>query len=714
MSSRGTRGAAPIPWRFDRRGTSRAAGVLLATLLALLVGLGLWPTQSVRLGWFDLCHRLAPRARLTAPVVVVEIDDRSIAAQGQWPWPRTVLAKLVSRIAEGRPAAVGVDILMSEPDRLSPSRLADLVPGLDAELVSRLRSHPGGDAELARVLATVKAVLAVAGLDQGDRTRPPVRSAPVLIQGTDPSRLVRAFPAGLRSVDTIDAAAAGHGLVSIEPQAGAVRRIPLVAMVGQTLVPALAIELFRVADGRATFTLRGDRDGVRALTLGDLVVPTEPDGGVWLYYTPHDRGRFVSAVDVLEGRADGRTFEGTLVLLGVTATGLSDHHPTPLRQLMAGVEIQAQLVEAIFDGALLRRPRWAPAAEGALLFMAGVVLAVVTPRRRVWASLVLVVALLAGMLALGLLLFERYRILLDAASPAIGASLLCSVMLGLTLAEADRQRRALRRQVERQREAAAQVTGELEAARRIQMSILPDPAGALPDEPRFDLHAYLEPARVVGGDLYDFFMLDRDRLLFLIGDVAGKGVAGSLFMAVSKALYKTTVLRHGADVGEMMREANREISRDNRESLFVAVFAGVLDGQTGRLDYCSAGHEDPYLLSRDGAAPSRLARGGGPPLCAAPDFAYAASQHQMRPGESLCLVTDGVIEARNSSGESYGRGRLMALLSRFGPVSSVQEIGGSIRHDVEAFAAGVEAADDIAILVVRWNGPTGSLSEEEL
>lgn len=202
-------------------------------------------------------------------------------------------------------------------------------------------------------------------------------------------------------------------------------------------------------------------------------------------------------------------------------------------------------------------------------------------------------------------------ILLDAATPALDLAGPYTVMLAVTLTETESQRRALRRQVEQQREAAARLAGELEAARRIQLGTLPRPAAAFPGETRFDLYAMLEPARQVGGDLYDFFM---------IGDVSGKGLPGSLFMAISKALYKSTALRRHGQIADMMREADAEISRDNAEGLFVTVLAGILDARTGELEYCSAGHEPPLLLPRAGRPLRRLGEGGGPPLGAVDGF----------------------------------------------------------------------------------------------
>jgi serine phosphatase RsbU (regulator of sigma subunit) len=332
------------------------------------------------------------------------------------------------------------------------------------------------------------------------------------------------------------------------------------------------------------------------------------------------------------------------------------------------------------------------------------VLVVVIPRLPPMKSLGVFLGLLLLVAGSTYALYLSRRLLLDAASPVMGLAMVFAAMVGVTLAEANTQRRVLRRQLQLEREAAARVAGELEAARRIQMGILPDPATALGGEKRLSLFAFLEPARTVGGDLYDFFKLDEDRVLFLIGDVSGKGVPGSLFMAVSKALYKSTALRRVREVGGMMREANLEISRDNPESLFVTVFVGVIDTHTGTLEYCNAGHYDPFLLRSDGRPAGRLTQGGGPPVCVVDEFPYTAASHRLEPGDMLCLVTDGVTEAVSAAGEFYGGPRLEALLASLGPTATPAEVGTAIRDDVSRFSAGVAAADDIAILVLRWNG----------
>jgi adenylate cyclase len=688
----------------------RWLGVLL---LVLLTSVTAWPflrgQNLLRFVWFDACQRLLPRARLSAPVVIVDVDARSLARHGQWPWPRTLLARLVERVAAADPAAIGLDIVMPEADRLSPQNLPGLIPAIDPELAARLVALPSNDAVFAKAVRDRPVVLGVAGVSgaAGESTgRAMVRAAPVHVAGGgDPARFVQKFDTILRSLDEIDRAAAGHGLLNVEFEGRAVRRVSLVARVGDALLPALALEMFRVAAGWPALSVTVGPRGIRRVGVDTLVVPTQPDGSVWLRYTRDAGQHTVSAADVLAG-VPRETFERKLVLLGVTALGITDRRPIPGGGTRDGVEIHAELIESIYDGALLRRPRWAGAAEAAFLFAGGVLLLVQVPVKRARAAWLVLAPLLALAAAGSLALYHRGFLLLDAMTPSLGLIVMFAVMLSVTLAEAERQRRLLREQVELQREAAARIEGELSAARRIQLGILPEPADVLTGETRFTLDIVLEPAREVGGDLYDFFMLDRQRLFFLIGDVSGKGLPGSLFMAVSKSLYKSTALRRGAAVATMMREANTEISRDNPEAMFVTVFAGVLDVETGVLEYCNAGHDRPYLLARGGGRPDQLTGGHGPPLCFIDDYGYEAATHRLHPGDTLCLITDGVTEARDAAGALFGRERLEARLTRLGMDATVTKVAAAIREDVERFVAGSEPADDLAILIVRWEGPT--------
>jgi serine phosphatase RsbU (regulator of sigma subunit)/CHASE2 domain-containing sensor protein len=669
-------------------------------LLALLLVPILWQDMpaigAMRLAWLDGYQELSPRERRSAPAVVVAIDEASLDRFGQWPWPRILVARLIDKIRAARPAAIGVDILFAEPDRLSPEWLALSVAATDPQLAERLARLPRYDAVLAASIRAAPVALGIAGLEAG-AVSAATPWTPSLQKGTDARDSLRHYASTLRSIPEIDAAARGHGLMSVDTEGGVVRRVPMVARVGATPVLPLSLETLRVAIGEPLFVVYGSAAGVEAVGIGGLAVRTQLDGRLWLHYTPHDSGRFISAADVLSGKADNAQMERKLVLVGVTGLGLIDQQTTPLGERMPGVEIHAQVLENVFDGALLMRPRWAPWVEGLALFVAGLIVIRAVPRLPPWRSALLLVSLLMVLAAAG---FGAYRVaglLLDASVPGAAVAFLFAAMLAGALAEANAQREALR-------EAAARLAGEFDAARRIQIGTLPRPESAFPAERRFEISASMEPAREVGGDLYDFFMLDPDRLFFLVGDVSGKGLPASIFMAVSKALCKSTALRYGRRVGELLHEASAEIARENPESLFVTAFAGVLDVPSGRLEYCSAGHEPPFVFASDGEI-GRLAAGGGPPLCVLEGFSYVAAEHRMSRREFLCVVSDGVTEAMNAAGELYGAGRLREAIERERHAETPAALENAIRADVARFVGGAEAADDLTLLVLRWNGP---------
>jgi serine phosphatase RsbU (regulator of sigma subunit) len=214
---------------------------------------------------------------------------------------------------------------------------------------------------------------------------------------------------------------------------------------------------------------------------------------------------------------------------------------------------------------------------------------------------------------------------------------------------------------------------------------------------------------MVGGDLYDFVMLDSFRLSFAIADVSGKGVPAALFMAMSKEVLRAATLSHGDALDQVFAEANARIVAASNDMIgiganmmFVTVFAGVLDLSSGRLVYISAGHDAPFVLGPNEPA-QRLAARGGPPLGSVEDFPYPVEERQLTPGEMLLLYTDGVTEAENSRDDFYTEVRLERLLVS-APVDSARAAVDFVRDDVRHFSDGAEQADDITLLAVRWLG----------
>ncbi|MES2127908.1 MAG: SpoIIE family protein phosphatase, partial [Pseudomonadota bacterium] len=372
---------------------------------------------------------------------------------------------------------------------------------------------------------------------------------------------------------------------------------------------------------------------------------------------------------------------------------------------MPGVDVHAQLIESFFDGRFLQRPdamRWYEVGAFAVCSLFFIIF---MPRMRL--RLAGLLGILLSLLAFGSggMLFWRYGLLFDAAGVWSASMVVGFTLITTMFSAAVRDRKRSERALQLAREAAAKAAGELGAARRIQMASLPVPATAFPNERRFALDALLEPAREVGGDLYDFFMLDADRVFFLIGDVSGKGLPASLFMVVAKALSKSIALRSTADIAQIMNHANAELLRENPEMLFVTSVAGILDARSGEVVLCNAGHDAPRRIDMQGRI-ERLQSADGPPLCVVDDFVYPVQRYQLRPGECLCLTTDGITEAMNEAGDLYGNERLDELLARasdghgLNPTALVR----AVREDVRTFVGAAEPSDDLTLLVLCWKG----------
>ncbi len=693
----------------DREGRPLAALLLLLVVLVyLLWGDSLW--GGVRNTVFDAYQKACPRKVTHLPAVIVDIDETSLKELGQWPWPRTRLASLIRAAIEGGAAVVGLDFIMPEADRLSPDIFARERPDIGPGLRKSLSSLPSNDDLLAETLSKAPVVVGRAGLEAIDapKTDSVPHTAVVVREDVSLSPL-KHYAGHLTNLPVVEKAARGRGYLNdLRDADGVVRRVPLVFVVEGQPVPSLALELFRVASGEEWFTLLGGPRGLIGAALGSVFIPTDLEGRVRLYYSDEDPRRRISAVKIYRGQAEPETLAGKAAIIGVSALGLMDTAPTPLNPLMEGTEIHVQIVENIYSSAYLTRPGRARVFEALALIAGPLCLILFGPRlgARGMAGSSLVWAL--GLITAGVLGFTRLRVLWDPSAPLAACALILAALVLSRYANVEIKRRRLKAALEEERIRGIRLEGELEAARAIQMGILPDPASieGLPEN--LEVHAVLEPAGMVGGDLYDALMMDPQRFFFMIGDVSGKGIPASLFMALSKTLTKSAALRGHPSLGELMVRANQEISRDNPEQLFVTTTACILDVTTGQMDYCIAGHGSPILLS-EGRGPMALESEGGPPLCTLKDFPYPVSSYRLVPGDLIVLITDGVTEAHNQGGGVYGNERVLRYLSGLGwqdgKGPSAESVCQGLFEDVKEFCQANTPFDDIAIMAVRFRGP---------
>ena len=249
--------------------------------------------------------------------------------------------------------------------------------------------------------------------------------------------------------------------------------------------------------------------------------------------------------------------------------------------------------------------------------------------------------------------------------------------------------------------AKEKIESELRIAHEIQMESVPTIFPAFPERQEFDIHAVLEPAREVGGDFYDFFFIDKNQLCFVIGDVSGKGVPAALFMSAVKTLTKATA-KHAHTPGALLAAVNQELAPENESCTFVTVFCGILDIHTGEVCYTNAGHNPPLLLHQNDIA-EFIPGTHSTVVGIDEDAEFHELTLKLRPGECICLYTDGVTEAFNPEQDMFSEERLQQEIRRF-PKNSMQTLVNTILERVQNFAGDMPQTDDITILALRYLG----------
>ena len=377
------------------------------------------------------------------PVVIVDIDEASLGALGQWPWPRTTLADIVRRLQAAGAAAIAFDIILSEPDRMSPARVADTLPQIDATIREKMRALPGNDDVLAEAMKGAKVILGQSAIITPTPPAPDMPRTGMATIGPDPSRFLVTFEGLLRNVPVLEMAAAGRGVLTLRPERdGIVRRVPLVVKAGDQIVPAMALDMLRAVTNSGAILIRSDAVGIRAVAVPGLELPTDENGQMWINYAPHDPARFVSAKDVLDGNAPADRFQGRLVLIGTSAVGLLDIKATPVENAMPGVEIHAQVLENALTQSVLSRPNYAVGVEVVATAILGTIFVVLAPI--VGATTLLVSGFLtaAAMAAGSWYYYTQQGLLFDVTFPliAIFVTYMTLVFINYFREQADRRR----------------------------------------------------------------------------------------------------------------------------------------------------------------------------------------------------------------------------------------------------------------------------------
>ncbi|MET0962016.1 MAG: adenylate/guanylate cyclase domain-containing protein [Noviherbaspirillum sp.] len=422
----------PIPSSWFLRLRSLALPALLLAACGLLL-LDWLPLQTMRNTMFDQYQRWQPRTYQDVGVRIVDIDDDSLRRLGQWPWPRSQVADLVDRLHAAGAAAVAFDVLFAESDRTAPQALLKHWR-LPPETAAKVAALEDPDARLAAALRQGRTVLGVAARNDpaGQAGPAPAPHFGLVTRGPDASARLPWFSGAIGALEPLAAAAAGNGAMTFLPDAdGIVRRVPFMLRVSETMLPSLAAEALRVAQGARTVLMHTGDDGIAAFGIGRHTVPVAANGEFWVHFTRSAAQRTVPAWQALQGTAPPAAFKDAIVIVGTSAQGLQDLRFSPLGGIIPGVEVHAQALEQVLAGAWLQRPAWAGAAEALALVAGSLLLFALALHTGALPAALAALLLLAALNWGAWQAYASGRLLLDALTPSIGmagAFMLASVL----------------------------------------------------------------------------------------------------------------------------------------------------------------------------------------------------------------------------------------------------------------------------------------------
>jgi adenylate cyclase len=440
----------------------RPAHLLYIVLVSALIGGAIllryedpFFVRALRLIAFDHFESLdPPKYDPNLPIRIVDIDEESLAKIGQWPWPRTTVRELLAQLASKGAAVVAIDVLFAEPDRTSlEAILKQLPPTQAAAVTAAMAGRPSNDEQFADELKHTPAVLSVI-LGQGATTTLEPKAG-FAFGGDDPRPFLQSFDAATQNLPQFEAAAHGIGAFNwVADRDQIVRRVALMFRLNESFVPSLAAEALRIAQGASTYVLKasnasgetafGQSTGLNHIRIGDITVPTDAAGGIFLKFRHYNKAEYIPAWKVLAGEVSQEDIDGRIILVGTSAPGLLDLRATPVDAAVPGIDIHAQVLEHLLTGTFLERPDYAVAIEEFVILALGIMLAMVLPRASAKASAAIGLLTIATVLMGGWAVFRYGNIFLDPSYPALVLGFMTAAITLYTYNTAEVQRAHIR------------------------------------------------------------------------------------------------------------------------------------------------------------------------------------------------------------------------------------------------------------------------------
>ena len=660
--------------------------IFLILLFLLIVLKTINPSfiKSVSYLSFDLYQKVFPLVKQDSNVVIIDIDEKSLGKFGQFPWSRSVFAKIIEKVSVTKPKAIGFDIFFTEKDKQSPEEIIKAYSLIPKD-IAQLQSIKGHDEIFREQLEKSKSVIAVLGSNVSSHgTYDRSAKAKFLSKGGDPKEFTYSFPYSIGSLEKLENSAKGLGSISFLDQTdGIIRSLPLIIRFNKKLYPTIGLEMVRVGNNQKNLYVELNEVGITRISSRPHKIYSDANGIIWIRYKKSQKNQYISASSVFDGKFDESRFKNKYVLIGASAQGLFDLVKTPLGATIPGVEVHANVIENILDQSYLIRNPNTYIFE--LLF--SIIVACVTfffsQRMKPKYSLSIFFGSFVFIVVIGFSIFLFRSELIDISYPIF--ILTITFLTGLYFRFIEENRIAL---ANLQKE--AKLLRERELAGEVQKSLFPDIS-------KFEnfIYATNVPARDVSGDYFDVVNVNKNEYFFTLADVSGKGIKAGMYMAKASSIFRT-LSNLSYPLEKIVYGVNNELVEAKFKGMFVTAVFGKFDISTCDVTFVNAGHESIMVFDRN--KNFEFIKSELPPIGIIKYFSESMIKSRTinLKDKTFVVYTDGVTEGYLKNGQELGAEgvqKIVTGLDSITPKSIVESIAtelnwgeGKLRDDITCLA----------------------------
>ena len=598
--------------------------------------------KSISFISFDLYQKIFPLKKNETDVVIIDIDEKSLGKFGQFPWSRSVFAKILENVNATNPKAIGFDVFFTEKDKQSPDEFLKAYNLIPTD-VSKIQNLKGHDQIFQEQLENSKSVTAVLGSNVPSHSNYDRKAkAKFLSKGGDPKNFTYSYPYSIGSLEMLEKSVKGLGSISFLDQTdGIIRSLPLIVQFEKKMYPTMGLEMIRVGGKQKNLYVEMNEVGITRISSRPHKILSDPNGIIWIKYKKSLKSQYISASSVYDGKFDEARFKDKYVLIGASAQGLFDLVKTPLGKTIPGVEVHANVIENIVDQSYLVRNPNTYVFELFFSILVGFITFFLSQKIKPKFSLLVFFGSLLVTIVIGVSYFLLKSELVDISYPIFILTL--TFLTGLYFRFLEENKIALSNL---QKE--AKLLKERELAGGVQKSLFPNIE-------RFENFIYAKnvPARDVSGDYFDVVKVGSNEYFFTLADVSGKGIKAGMYMAKASSIFRT-LSNLSFPLEKVVFGVNNELVEAKFKGMFVTAVFGKFNVETGDVNFVNAGHESIMVFDRN--KNFEFIKSEMPPIGIIKYFAESMVKSKTinLKDKTFVVYTDGVTEGYLKNGQELG------------------------------------------------------------